>query len=192
MRIILASASERRKELLKRILGDFEVIVSQFDEDQVRFNGDCGNYVIELAKGKGMDVVSNIKDNNSLIIACDTVVFFNGKVLGKPKSEEEAFSMLKELSGNVHHVYSGIFIYNKETNSIMTDYICTEVKFSNLSDELIKKYIESKEPFDKAGAYGIQGYGGIFVERINGCYYNVVGLPLNSLYKMLKEMGVNL
>ncbi|MEW9096647.1 MAG: Maf-like protein [Clostridiaceae bacterium] len=192
MRIILASASERRKELLKRILCDFEVIVSQFDEDQVAFNGDCGNYVIELAKGKGMDVASNIKDKNSLIIACDTVVFFNGKVLGKPKSEEEAFSMLKELSGNVHFVYSGIFIYNKENNSIMTDYICTEVKFSNLSDEVIKKYIESKEPFDKAGAYGIQGYGGIFVEKINGCYYNVVGLPLNSLYKMLKEMGVNL
>lgn len=192
MRIILASASERRRELLKRILCDFEVIVSQFDEDNIGFNGDCGNYVIELAKGKGMNVASNIEDKNSLIIACDTVVFFNGKVLGKPKNEKEAFSMLKELSGNVHLVYSGIFIYNKENNSMMTDYVCTEVKFSNLSDELIEKYIESKEPFDKAGAYGIQGYGGIFVERINGCYYNVVGLPLNSLYKMLKEMGVNL
>ncbi|WP_315116943.1 Maf-like protein [uncultured Clostridium sp.] len=192
MRIILASASERRRELLKRILCDFEVIVSQFDEDNIGFDGDCGNYVIELAKGKGMNVASNIEDKNSLIIACDTVVFFNGKVLGKPKNQKEAFSMLKELSGNVHLVYSGIFIYNKENNSIMTDYVCTEVKFSNLSDDLIEKYIESKEPFDKAGAYGIQGYGGVFVERINGCYYNVVGLPLNSLYKMLKEMGVNL
>ena len=114
------------------------------------------------------------------------------KILGKPKDENEAFDMLKLLSGNTHQVYSGIAIINNKTGNINRDFVCTDVKFDNLSDEQIKKYIENGEYKDKAGAYGIQGYGGIFVEEIHGCYYNVVGLPLNKLSKMLKGMGVNL
>ena len=96
--------------------------------------------------------------------------------------------MLSELSGNVHKVYSGIAIINTKTNEIMQDFLCTEVKFSTLTEEEIKEYIESKEPLDKAGAYGIQGKGGVFVEKINGCYYNVVGLPLNKLKSMLSKL----
>ena len=192
MKIILASASERRKELLGRIVSDFEIIVSDFDENTIAYNSDCSSYVEELAKGKCMRVVSNLKDTDSIVIACDTVVLLDGKVLGKPKNAEEAFSMLKGLSGKSHHVYSGLCVYNKVDNSMITKHVCTEVKFSSLSDKLIEKYIGTGEPFDKAGAYGIQGYGGIFVEKINGCYYNVVGLPVNSLYFILKEMGVNL
>lgn len=192
MRIILASASERRKELLNRILSDFEVIVSQFDEDLVPYDGNTSSYVEKLAKGKCMNVAHSTEEYDTVIIACDTVVSLKDKVLGKPKNKEEAFQMLRELSGNVHHVYSGLCVYNNKNNSIITKSVCTEVKFSSLSDELIEKYIESEEPFDKAGAYGIQGFAGIFVEEINGCYYNVVGLPINTLYFVLKEMGVNL
>lgn len=192
MNIILASASERRKELLKRIVDKFQIVVSDFDENKIKFQGDCGSYVVELAKGKALNVASTLNAQENMIIASDTVVFLDNKVLGKPKNEQEAYNMLKSLSGKIHQVYSGIAIYNTITKEIVTDYVCTEVKFSNISDETILKYIESGEPMDKAGAYGIQGYGGIFVEKINGCYYNVVGLPLNKLYFLLKEMGVNL
>ena len=114
------------------------------------------------------------------------------KVLGKPADKEEAFNMLKLLSGKIHQVYSGLAVYNTLTKELITDYVCTEVKFSTIPDEVITSYIETGEPMDKAGAYGIQGYGGIFVEKIHGCYYNVVGLPLNKLYNMLGKMGVNL
>ncbi|WP_027624985.1 Maf-like protein [Clostridium lundense] len=192
MNIILASASERRKELLKRIVDNFQIVVSNFDENKIEFQGDCGSYVVDLAKGKALNVASNLNTHEDIIIASDTVVFLDNKVLGKPKDKSEAFDMLKSLSGKIHQVYSGIAIYNTYNKKIITEYVCTEVKFSNIPDDLILKYIESGEPMDKAGAYGIQGYGGIFVEKINGCYYNVVGLPLNKLYFLLKEMGVDL
>lgn len=192
MNIILASASERRKELLKRIVDDFQIVVSNFDENKIEFEGDCGSYVVELAKGKALNVVATLDKQEDIIIASDTVVFLDNKVLGKPRDKQEAFNMLKSLSGKTHQVYSGIAIYNTIKEEIITDYVCTEVKFSNIPDDIILKYIESGEPMDKAGAYGIQGYGGVFVEKINGCYYNVVGLPLNKLYFLLKEMGVNL
>ncbi|MBC2580619.1 Maf-like protein [Clostridium sp. DJ247] len=191
MKIILASASSRRQELLKRLTEEFSIIISNFDESSVNFNGDCGSYVEELALGKAKDVSYRV-EGKSIIIGCDTVVSFKGRVLGKPKDKDEAFTMLKALSGNVHQVYSGIAVINKLTGRIIKDFVCTDVKFDILSDNQIEKYIEKEEYSDKAGAYGIQGYGGVFVEEIRGCYYNVVGLPLNKLLKMLKEMGVNL
>lgn len=191
MKIILASASSRRQELLNRLTESFEIIVSDFDEDSVDFDGNCASYVMSLAEGKASDVCKNIK-GEAIIIGCDTIVSFNGKILGKPKDENEAFDMLKLLSGSTHQVYSGIAIINSKTGSIDRDFVCTDVKFDNLSDDQIKKYIDKDEYKDKAGAYGIQGYGGIFVEEIHGCYYNVVGLPLNKLSKMLRGTGVNL
>jgi septum formation protein len=191
MSIILASASERRKELLKRIIPDFKVIASDFNEDSVTFEGDCIKYVKNLSLGKAQNVASKTEAAN-IIIGCDTIVYYNKKVLGKPKNEEEAYKMLTSLSGNNHFVYSGISIINTVTNSIVQDYVYTEVYFSKLSESQIHSYINSGEPMDKAGAYGIQGYGGIFVEKINGCYYNVVGLPINKLYSLLGDMGVNL
>lgn len=192
MNIILASASERRKELLQRIVSDFQIIVSDFDETKIKFNGDCSSYVVDLAKSKALSAAAKLNKNEVIVIASDTVVFLDNKVLGKPTDKEKAFDMLKLLSGRVHQVYSGIAIYNTLTGKMVTDYACTEVKFSDIPDDVILKYIETGEPMDKAGAYGIQGYGGIFVEKIHGCYYNVVGLPLNKLYFLLKEMGVNL
>lgn len=191
MNYVLASASERRKELLKRLVPNFKAIVSGFHEDTVIFNGSFPQYVMNISEGKVADVKNKLKDN-AVIIGCDTIVAFKNKVMGKPKNESEAFQMLTQLSGNTHQVYSGITVYNTENNVMKKDFVCTDVKFSDLSDDEIKAYINTGEPMDKAGAYGIQGYGGLFVEKINGCYYNVVGLPLNKLNYILREMGVNL
>lgn len=192
MDFILASSSERRKELLKKIVNKFEVIPSDYDENEVVFNGDCSDYVMELSKGKALNVARKLKRDNGIIIASDTIVYFNEKVLGKPSSKEHAYEMLKSLSGETHKVYSGMAIYDLSTKQLKTDFSCSEVKFSNLDDQIIREYIKTGEPMDKAGSYGIQGYGGIFVEKIHGCYYNIVGLPINKLYFLLKEMGVNL
>lgn len=191
MEFILASASERRKELLNRLTNKFDIIVSDFDENQVAFEGDCSEYVIKLARGKAENV-SNQLNRDAFIIGCDTIVAFKDHILGKPKDEIEAFNMLKLLSGNMHQVYSGIAIVDTKCKDVKTDYICTNVQFSFLTDEEIKKYIATGEPMDKAGAYGIQGFGGVFVEQIQGDFYNVVGLPLNKLKYMFREMGVNL
>jgi septum formation protein len=193
MEIILASASDRRQELMKRITENFKIIVSDFDEDSVAFKGDCREYVKILAEGKATNVSKKLSnDLKSIIIGCDTIVSINNKVLGKPKTKEEAFSMLMELSGQKHQVYSGIALMDNESKKVITDFQCTDVFFSRLEEEDIRAYIETGDPMDKAGAYGIQGRAGVFVEQIRGCYYNVVGLPLNKLNIMLREMGVNL
>lgn len=195
MDLVLASASERRIELLKRITDKFQVIVSNFDENSVRFDGDITEYVMKIARGKAETVKGAIAAEGSkdkLVIGCDTVVAVGDKILGKPHSREDAVNMLKLLSGRVHRVYSGIAILNIKSDFVKTDFVCTEVRFSDLSDEMIKKYVESGDCMDKAGSYGIQGTAAVFVEGITGCFYNVVGLPINKLYKMLKEMGVNL
>jgi septum formation protein len=189
--IILASASERRAELLTKITSNFKIKTSEFEESDIPFSGSCGDYVMALARGKAMDITSSVK-KPAAIIGCDTVVYFNGKVLGKPQDSAQAFQMLSDLSGNTHEVYTGVAVINTETQEISTEYVRTEVKFSKLSEEEINNYIETGEPFDKAGAYGIQGAASLFVEEVKGCYYNVVGLPVNKLYFMLREMGVNL
>ncbi len=187
LKFILASASERRKELLSRIVNDFEVRVSDFDEDSVQVNNDIETYVKSLSQGKAKSVALNYSEN-SIIIGADTIVVIDNKVLGKPKDKNDAFRMLKALSNNVHRVYSGVTVINNKTKVMKSECLYTEVYFSELSDEEIWKYIDTGECLDKAGAYGIQGFGGIFVKRINGCYYNVVGLPLNLLNKMIKEV----
>lgn len=191
MNLVLASASERRKELLSRITKDFNIVISNFNESLVDFNGDCGKYVMDLAEGKGRFVAETL-NYPAFVIGCDTVVVYKGKILGKPKDEKEAFETLKELSGNVHEVYSGLVVIDTKEKKIKRDYACTSVKFSQLTDTEIKNYIATGEPMDKAGAYGIQGFGGVFVEYITGDYYSVVGLPLNKLKYMLRDMGVNL
>ena len=187
MKYVLASASERRMELLKRIITDFEVRVSDFNEEEVEFNGNLNSYVEELAEKKGEAILDSVTED-SIIISADTIVSYDNNVLGKPKDEEDAFKMLKSLSGNVHKVYSGVSVYNTKTAERITVSLSTEVKFSTLTDAKIREYIKSKEPLDKAGAYGIQGLGGVFVEEIHGCYYNVVGLPLNKVAQILEEI----
>ena len=187
LKFILASASDRRKELLSRIVKDFEVRVSDFDEESVQVNDDIEKYVKMLSEGKAKSVALNY-GSDSIIIGADTIVVIDNKVLGKPKDKNDAFRMLKSLSNNVHRVYSGVTVINNSTKVIKSECLYTEVYFSELSDEEIWKYIDTGECLDKAGAYGIQGFGGVFVKSINGCYYNVVGLPLNLLNKMIKEI----
>lgn len=187
MKYVLASSSERRQELLHRIISDFKVEVSNFDESTVSFNGNIEEYVINLAKGKGISVKNSLNEE-AIIIAGDTVVVLENEILGKPKNEEDAYRMLKELSGKTHRVYSGIVVINMYNNKIEEAALHTEVKIGTLTDKEILNYIKTGEPLDKAGAYGIQGYGGVFVEEIHGCYYNVVGLPLNLLNKMLNKV----
>ena len=187
LKFILASASDRRKELLSRIISDFEVKISDFDEGTVEVSKDIEKYVKTLAEGKAKSVALNCT-NDSIIIGADTIVVIDDNILGKPKDKDDAFRMLKLLSNNVHRVYSGVTVINNEKQVMKSECIYTEVYFSELSDEEIWRYIDTGECLDKAGAYGIQGYGGVFVEKINGCYYNVVGLPLNLLNKMIKNV----
>lgn len=187
MKIILASASERRKELLCRLVDDFDIVVSDFDESTVPFEGDIDKYVKAVALGKAVDIKNRI-DEDAIIISADTIVTQDNKILGKPKDKQEAFEMLKSLQGKSHFVYSGVVVINTKTDITKEESLGTKVTFSEISDKEILEYIETGEPLDKAGSYGIQGKGGIFVERIEGCYYNVVGLPLNKLKSMLDEV----
>jgi len=192
VKIILASASSRRKQLLSRLIEKFEVVTSNFNENSVVFQGKCESYVMELAEGKAKDVCGKLTDKSPIVIGCDTAVFFKGKVMGKPRNIQEAFYMLKTLSGNEHQVYSGVAIIDNTLHRTVRDFVCTTVRFSKIDDKRIRDYLQKGEYKDKAGAYAIQGYGGVFVKEIYGCYYNVVGLPLNKLYNMLSGMGVNL
>ncbi|XZI52624.1 Maf-like protein [Clostridium perfringens] len=191
MKVILASKSPRRVEILEKIVKEFEVVQSNFDENTIDFKGDIEKYVKDLSRNKAIEVSKRLNEP-SIVIAADTVVFQDGKVLEKPKNEEDAFSMLSSLSGNTHKVYSGICLINTYDDTVVTDCDCTEVKFSELNPRQIRNYINSGEPMDKAGAYGIQGLGGAFVEGIKGCYYNVMGLPLNKLYKALENYDITI
>lgn len=191
MKVILASKSPRRVEILEKIVKEFEVVQSNFDENTIDFKGDIEKYVKDLSRNKAIEVSKRLNEP-SIVIAADTVVFQNGKVLEKHKNEEDAFSMLSSLSGNTHKVYSGICLINTYDDTVVTDCDCTEVRFSELNPRQIRNYINSGEPMDKAGAYGIQGLGGAFVEGIKGCYYNVMGLPLNKLYKALENYDITI
>lgn len=191
MKVILASKSPRRVEILEKIVKEFEVVQSNFDENTIDFKGDIEKYVKDLSRNKAIEVSKRLNEP-SIVIAADTVVFQDGKVLEKPKNEEDAFSMLSSLSGNTHKVYSGICLINTYDDTVVTDCDCTEVRFSELNPRQIRNYINSGEPMDKAGAYGIQGLGGAFVEGIKGCYYNFMGLPLNKLYKALENYDITI
>ena len=182
--MILASKSPRRQEILSRLLPSFTVIPSSANEDCS--DPDPRNYVRELAIRKARDISSSHPEDT--VLAADTIVAMGGRILGKPKTREEAFSYLRDLSGEVHEVYTGVALVHKgELRSFVE---CTEVLFRHLTDELIHEYIRSGEPMDKAGAYGIQGIGGRFVEGIHGDYYNVMGLPLCALSCLLEELGI--
>lgn len=191
-KIILASTSPRRIEILKNLHIPFISVPSGYKE-----NADIKEpekLVIKLSEGKAKSVLQNYINDDAVIIAADTIVSFNGNILGKPKDKEDAFSILKSLSGRSHDVLTGVCIYRTYNGSIkcVQDFEKTEVFFSDITDNEIKQYIATGEPMDKAGAYGIQGYGSFFVEKIIGSYYNVVGLPIEKVYNILKGMGVNL
>lgn len=192
--IILASASPRRSELLKNMGLDFKVMVSDADEDSIDTSVPPEIYVQELALLKAADVAKKIiKNKNAIVISADTIVVNNGKILGKPKDEADAKAMLKSLSGKVHNVYTGFCVMRLSDAFTVCKNVCTGVVFKNLTDEKIERYISTGEPMDKAGAYGIQGMGGMLVEKIDGDYFNVVGLPVSELSDTLEsEFGFKL
>lgn len=186
--IILASRSPRRKKLLKQLGFEFQVIPSKFDEDSV-FNEDPSVYVQEIAKGKVQEIAKSV-EGNFIIIGSDTTVYFDGKYLNKPQDENEAFEMLSKMSGKEHFVWSGIVLLDTENNRLITEAVSTKVKFREIEVDEIKAYIKSGSPMDKAGSYGIQDdFGSVFVESIEGDFYNVVGLPLEKLYQMFKKLN---
>ncbi|MBS4535874.1 septum formation protein Maf [Clostridium sp. D2Q-14] len=184
-KIILASSSSRRRNMLKKYNMFFDTIVSDIAEN-INENKFPEATVMSLAFQKAIDVSKKI-DSNNIIIAADTIVYLNGEIIGKPKNEVEAKEILKKLSGQTHSVYTGIAIIRANTNEKIVDYYKTEVKFRKLDDEMIEKYISISEYVDKAGGYGIQDKGELFVESINGSYSNVVGLPIVKLDVLLKK-----
>lgn len=186
-RIILGSKSPRRKKLLEQIGLEFEVIPSDFDEDTICYDNNPEEYVKLLALKKAESVASKV-NGNAIVIGADTIVVLENEILNKPIDEYDAYEILKKLSGKTHLVYTGIAIINNFKNKKVIDFKKTEVSFRNLGDDEIWEYIKTGSPMDKAGAYGIQDdYGAVFVNHIVGCYYNIVGLPLEKFYSMLKE-----
>lgn len=187
-KIILASASPRRKELLGQIGVCFDVIPSTVDEgeaDEFLQARPC-DYVCRLADLKASDTASRIKDD-CLVIGADTIVLHKGRILGKPRDREDAVAILQFLQGGWHEVITGLALVDLKTGYREISYECTRVEMASLDREQIEAYIDSGEPFDKAGAYGIQGLAAVIVPRIEGCYFNVVGLPVHRLYSMLLQ-----
>ncbi|MBY0405344.1 MAG: Maf family protein [Cyanobacteria bacterium] len=184
--LILASTSPRRKELLQGLGLNFQVMAPGVDEESFALQAHPPQeQAVILSKEKAMAIAKS--HPNHLVIASDTVVFCNGCVLGKPKDTEEAFKMLSQLQGNQHIVYSGITLAYQ--NQIISDFLGTTVWMKSLTPEEIYRYIQTQEPMDKAGAYAIQGYGSLLIERIDGCYFNVMGMSTYLLNKLLNQWG---
>lgn len=188
-KIVLASASPRRQKLFKMIGLNALKLPSMVDERNNWKNP--AKFVMAAAEKKALSVAKTM-DRDCVIVAADTIVYHNHNILGKPTDRYEAADFLKELSGNEHFVYTGVCIISscsplkKETN-----FEKTKVVFKELSNKEISDYIETKEPMDKAGAYGIQGFGSQFIKKISGCYFNVMGFPIPLFYKMLEKIFQN-
>ncbi len=185
-KFIVASASPRRKEILSNSGFTFEVIPSDADEN-ITESLTAEQTVMELAKRKALAVFEHNKD--SVVFGCDTVVAVDGEILGKPKDDEDAYRMLKMLSGKVHTVSTGVCVINKD--KCVCDVDTTFVEFYELSHSTIKSYIQTGECSDKAGAYGIQGFGSVLVKEIRGDYFSVMGLPISRSARILSQFGVH-
>lgn len=189
---ILASASPRRKEILEQVGVAFTVSVSRKKEETIRKAPE--KVVMELSAQKAEDVAESA-GVNTIVIGADTVVSYKGQILGKPKDEKEAESMLLKLQGTVHQVYTGVTIVIKGENGerrTLRFYEETKVFLRSMTVEQIRSYIATGEPMDKAGSYGIQGRFAVYVKRIEGDYYNVVGLPIQAIYTALRGEGIPL
>lgn len=187
-KIILASGSPRRKELLEKLGLEFEVIKSDFDENSIEIKNPK-KLVAKLAESKAEEV-SN-KENitsDSLIISADTIVVFKNEILGKPKDELDAMRMLKLLNAQKHQVYTAMCVLDMKNMSKRTSVVKTDVVFDKVKDETIMEYIKTGEPMDKAGAYGIQDGGSVLVKKINGDFFAVMGLSVNKLFQELKRI----
>ena len=183
MRYILASASPRRKELLKKIVKTFRVVPSAIDERRIRAKEPV-TLALKTALAKALDVAQ--KYRTATVIGADTIVVLGKNVLGKPKDKKDAVRMLKSLCGRTHKVITGLALVDLAANKISTAFAVTRVKMKKVPDKEIKEYVASGRPLDKAGAYGIQEIEEIFIDRIDGDYDNVVGLPLWLLKSILR------
>ena len=181
-RVILASASPRRRELLGEIYKDFRIEIPDVNE-RLDPTLPLHRQLEEIARQKGEAVF--LKNQEALVISGDTGVIYQNQILGKPRDEREAIWMLENLSGKEHEVITGVSILSQEVNIVFSKR--TRVRFYPLSKEEILAYVATKEPLDKAGAYGIQGIGKLWIKEIVGDYYNVMGLPIGEIYQVLKE-----
>ncbi len=184
-KLVLASASPRRRALLHQIGLQFEVKESGVIEDDAP-DVSPQDYVISLSKKKASVIA--LKEVNAIVIGADTIVVINNKSLGKPSTHREAVTMLTALSGRTHSVYTGFTLVDMPSHKSVSAFEVTKVTFRTLDKDEIRAYVDSGSPMDKAGAYGIQDdYGAVFVEKVDGCFYNVVGFPLAKFYITLKE-----
>lgn len=185
LKIVLASKSPRRSEILKTAGFDFEVRVQETDETlPVGICPEDAVVYLAAAKAKAVD-----RKCDELVIGADTVVVLDGKILGKPTDKTDAFNMIKSLSGRIHSVYTGVCTMSDMGTFSFAER--TDVEFLKLTDEEIEEYINTDEPYDKAGAYGIQGLASKFIKGINGDYFNVVGLPISSIYQKILKKQIN-
>jgi len=184
VKIILASSSPRRAEILRKLGIKFEVKEPIYEPKLLEGTPE------EMVKFAALEKARQVAGfyNEGIVIAADTIVVVDGEILGKPRNEEEAKKFLRKLSGKVHKVYTGIAVIDVATNRKVVDVSISEVKFKELSEEEIEFYVKTGEPLDKAGAYAIQGIGAIFVKWIKGDYYGIVGLPVNKLYKLFQNL----
>ncbi len=188
--LILASQSPRRKNLLKQIGIKFRIVPSQIAE-VITPNQSPGENAQRIALEKATDVASRMR--KGIVIGADTIVVLDHHVLGKPKSKDDAKQMLRLLSGREHSVFTGFALKDVETGKYMSGVEETKVRFRKLAEKEIAEYVDSGSPMDKAGSYGIQDdYGAVFVERVNGCFYNVVGFPLARFYETLQKFSAEL
>ena len=186
MKLVLASASPRRKELLRYIKEDFAVIPSTAEENA---SGTPEEIVRQLSELKARSVFDSLEDKEDVaVLGSDTIVVLDGEIMGKPKDEADAKRMLRALSGRVNIVYTGVAVVAKDFAE--SGFVKSDVYFDVLSDEEIDAYIKTGDPMDKAGAYGLQSIGGKFLVKIEGDWSAVMGLPLNASYRLLKKYGV--
>jgi len=183
MMIVLASASPRRKQLMTKLGYEFFTDVSNDDEEIINYRNGF-DYVRQAALKKGQTIAKKYQDN--IIISADTIVLSQGKILGKPKNINEAREMILSLNNQYHHVITGVVVIYKNKINVFTEK--TKVYVDHITKEEIEEYINTNEPYDKAGGYGIQGDFSKYIKKIKGDYYNVMGLPLNKLYQVLKKI----
>ncbi|HHX58695.1 MAG TPA: septum formation protein Maf [Candidatus Moranbacteria bacterium] len=189
-KIVLASQSSRRKRLLKQIgISEFEIRESDYKEDMLAHK-EPGDLVQILALEKARDVARHYK--NTIVIAADSVISFQGRIIGKPKDENEARELLKQLSGNTNKAYSGLAIIDTKSGKEITDFGWAKVVFRKFTDEEVDSYIATKEPLEMAGAYGLMNKGAVLMKEIKGDFYSIIGFPLTKLYLHLKKMGVDI
>ena len=188
MKIILASNSPRRKELLAGLGIPYDVLVIKGIDESYPDDLPANEVAEYIARKKAKAYVNNNENNSSLLLTADTIVVCDGEILGKPRDAENACSMLRKLSGKTHQVYTGYCL--QKGDKTVSGTVCSDVTFKELSDEEITHYVNEYKPFDKAGAYGIQEWiGYIGITGIRGSYYNVMGLPVQRIYEELKKIG---